>query len=77
MVRPGEFNERVKRQAFARAEARCECRRRECGHVGRCNAKLTDGWVPRHNVPAASGGASVLANCIAVCSSCDDAIRRG
>ena len=42
------FSDSVKNAAFRRAGGRCECRRRVCGHAGRCSKSLANGWHAHH-----------------------------
>ena len=67
------FSEETKKLAFRRSGGRCECRRKNHGHLfGRCAALL---WSRRsaefHHVNAeAGGGHDGLSNCEVLCPSC-------
>jgi 5-methylcytosine-specific restriction endonuclease McrA len=63
-----EFGKQVRRDAFARANGRCE------GWTAQgiqCEAKLTVGkFHYDHIIPDAHGGEPNLANCAVICTSC-------
>jgi hypothetical protein len=53
---------------YARANGKCECTMKICGHhTGRCNAMLHGEW-EIHRVTA--GGPYVLSNVVAMCQTC-------
>ena len=65
------FSDSVKNAAFRRAGGRCECRRRVCGHAGRCSKSLANGWHAHHITSQAAAGADTLSNCEALCVALD------
>ena len=64
------FSEQVKDEAYIRADGKCECTRKVCGHNRRCNSSLVKGWHAHHITSQAAGGEDTLANCEALCVSC-------
>lgn len=64
------FTQAIKDQAYRRAGGRCECTMRHCGHSGRCNKSLANGWEAHHAHSVAAGGHDGLSNCVAMCVSC-------
>ena|SRR5579859_911304 len=66
-----EFSKQVRRDAFARAEGRCEGI--FIGHelVERCPVKLTIGkYHYDHDIPDGLGGDPTLENCVVLCIAC-------
>lgn len=70
------FSEETVRQAWNRAGGKCECRRTNCGHGGRCNKELllgsrgtesNYGWEAHHED---SNGDNSLTNCEILCQKC-------
>jgi hypothetical protein len=57
---------------YNRAEGRCECFARDCGHTGRCLGVLRGKW-DIHRIEA--GGPFTLANLVALCEACDRHVR--
>lgn len=74
------FSETIVLKAWERAGGKCECRRRTCGHAGRCNKQLVwenrgeegqrGAWEAHHATAVASGGADILSNCEILCLEC-------
>ena len=74
------FSYEVIKAAWERSGGRCECERKICGHVGRCNKPLEllacgmdnvpGGWEAHHIIAEASGGPDTLSNCEILCSPC-------
>ena len=69
------FSDHVKNAAYRRAGGTCQCRRSICGHRGRCNKSLANGWHAHHVTSVAAGGADTLANCEALCVACHQNTR--
>ncbi len=75
------FSDSVVRNAWARAEGRCECRRSQHDHSGRCSALLKwerrgsecDGGWEAHHINA--NGRDTLSNCEILCQPCHKATR--
>jgi len=70
------FPDEIVRQAFIRANGRCECERSSCNHQGQCNKSLIfsdrgretpSGWEAHHRW---AGGPPTLSNCEILCTSC-------
>jgi len=70
------FSDDVVRQAWTRANGRCECERRVCSHSGRCSRPLvweqrgkdtSNGWEAHHIV---ANGPDTLSNCEILCQPC-------
>ena len=58
--------------ALIRAGHRCQCRRSDHGHRGRCEAELTAGnRVYRRRLVADGEGGYTYANCVVVCRECE------
>jgi hypothetical protein len=53
--------------AYNRANSRCECAVRDCGHNGRCSAPLGGEWGIRRLDPSRPFG---LDNVVAMCDAC-------
>lgn len=69
-----EFTKAVKRDAFMRADGKCEG---SLPNGSRCNCKLTVGKMTYdHRVPDWMGGEPTLENCQVLCQSCDKAKTR-
>lgn len=74
------FNIETVREAWKRAGGRCECERKNCGHIGKCNKELhwdqrgndnsQYGWEAHHKVSQAAGGADSVSNCEILCCKC-------
>ncbi len=74
------FSYEVVKAAWERSGGRCECGRKICGHLGRCNKALTwrargcdddpGGWEAHHKTAVASGGPDTLSNCEILCIPC-------
>jgi 5-methylcytosine-specific restriction endonuclease McrA len=64
------FPQDVKDRAYRRAGGKCECARTVCGHKGRCNASLADGWHAHHVTSQDAGGSDGIENCEALCIPC-------
>jgi hypothetical protein len=64
------FSQEVKDRAYRRAGGRCECTRLNCGHRGRCNASLANGWNAHHILSQSAGGYDGFENCEALCIAC-------
>jgi 5-methylcytosine-specific restriction endonuclease McrA len=74
------FSYEVIAAAWERSGGRCECERKTCGHIGRCNEPLElvargfdnvpGGWEAHHKVAVASGGTDTLSNCEILCIPC-------
>lgn len=71
-----DFSEETIRQAWDRANGKCECTRTICGHSGRCNKELRwesrgseseYGWEAHH---IDSNGPNTLSNCEILCQEC-------
>ncbi len=73
------FSDSIVRQAWVRAEGRCECLRGSHSHHGRCNNKQLiwgnrgregrDAWKVYHR---SSTGGDTLTNCEIVCWNCEN-----
>jgi len=67
------FSEQTKEAARARAGFQCECRRSNCTHYGRCQARLVTGrWHAHHKTSVSAGGSDALSNCEALCIPCHE-----
>jgi 5-methylcytosine-specific restriction endonuclease McrA len=67
------FSEAVKKAALARAGYRCECRRINHRHVGRCTAQLGVGQYHIHHITSLlAGGSDTLDNAEALCIPCHE-----
>jgi len=73
------FSQETINQAWRRAEGRCECTLKNCGHAGRCNKELDpqnkiEGkkWHTHHIVSQDAGGSDTLNNCQILCVSCHE-----
>ena len=64
------FSESVKSLAYLYSGGYCECERSGCGHRGRCNRPLANGWEAHHKLSQLAGGADTVANCEALCLAC-------
>lgn len=74
------FSNSVVRQAWNRADGKCECRRKTCRHGVRCNKQLVwenrgeeakrGAWEAHHITAVASGGLDILSNCEILCLDC-------
>ncbi len=75
------FSEKTVITAYLRAEGKCECSRKTCGHNPiRCNKQLIfknrgkdyeyGGWEAHHRIAVASGGDDSLSNCEILCTEC-------
>lgn len=73
------FPESIVKKAWERAGGKCECRRKTCGHSGRCNKQLVwdnrgegprGAWEAHHITAVASGGDDTLSNCEILCLEC-------
>ena len=65
------FPEWVRQRARERAGGQCECKRKICGHSGRCPKRLrAPYWNAHHRVAVKSGGPDTLSNCEALCRTC-------
>lgn len=76
MARTTTFSLSVVQDAWRRAGGKCECRRKTCGHIGRCNKQLEwskrgsespGGW-EAHHIDA--NGPDTLSNCEILCQAC-------
>lgn len=70
------FPESVVRDAWNRSGGKCECKRKNHGHIGRCSKTLrwasrgtegAYGWEAHHIV---AGGPDTLSNCEILCQPC-------
>ncbi|MBN1784852.1 MAG: hypothetical protein JW815_03870 [Candidatus Bathyarchaeota archaeon] len=77
-----EFSEEVLKQAFLRANARCQCEREGHGHgsftcfrqilwENRGNKNERSGWEARFFVSPEEGGKPTVENCEILCWECD------
>lgn len=74
------FSRNVVLEAWERSGGRCECCRKTCGHLSRCNKKLkwedrgdddsSYGWEAHHKTAVASGGKDIASNCEILCIPC-------
>ena len=76
-----EFSEEVVKQAFTRANARCQCEREDHGHgsftcfrqiiwENRGNKTERSGWESRFFVSPEEGGKPTVENCEILCYDC-------
>jgi hypothetical protein len=66
------LSQAIKELALIRAGHRCQCRRRDHKHRGRCPAELTaDNRVYRRRLVGGGEGGYSYANCVVVCRECD------
>jgi 5-methylcytosine-specific restriction endonuclease McrA len=63
------FSDQVKEAAFKRAGGRCECRRPDCGHQGRCQRKFAYYGSAEYH-PRSNSGSNSLDNCQLLCLEC-------
>jgi len=75
------FPDSVVRQAWNRSGGRCECKRTQHNHSGRCNRSLRwesrgkespYGWEAHH---VTAGGSDALSNCEILCQDCHKKTR--
>jgi 5-methylcytosine-specific restriction endonuclease McrA len=73
------FSEDVVKEAWKRSGGRCECKREQHGHTGRCYKELKlesrgkeseYGWEAHH---IAAGGPDTVSNCEILCQKCHKA----
>lgn len=74
------FSDTTVKAAFSRADGRCECSRKTCGHLSKCGKKLnwtnrgkdyaSGGWEAHHITAVSSGGSDSLSNCQILCMNC-------
>jgi 5-methylcytosine-specific restriction endonuclease McrA len=65
------FPQSVIDDVWRRSGGRCECTRKSCGHIGRCNKPLTaNNWDAHHKTAVSAGGDDTLSNCEALCLPC-------
>ncbi|MEW5951086.1 MAG: HNH endonuclease signature motif containing protein [Elusimicrobiota bacterium] len=75
------FPESIIKEAWQRANGRCECRRKEHNHLYiRCNKELVwenrgrengrGAWEAHHRISVESGGDNTLSNCEILCWDC-------
>lgn len=64
------FPKETKNEAYFRAKGKCECKRADCGHKGRCDKGLASGWHAHHVTSEKAGGSDGLSNCEALCIPC-------
>lgn len=65
------FQVSLKLGAFERSTGRCECKRREHEHIGRCKVLLTaSSAVFYHKKAFSRGGDDSLSNCAVLCDPC-------
>lgn len=78
------FPENVVKEAWTRSGGKCECKRTNHGHSGRCNRTLlygsrgsetSYGWEAHHIVAEDSGGLNTLSNCEILCMDCHKKTR--
>lgn len=74
------FPDKIIEQAWERANGRCECERKTCGHTYKCNRQLSRnargdddspyGWEAHHKTAVENGGDNSLSNCEILCIKC-------
>ena len=73
------FSDEVIKQAWQRADNKCECTLTKCGHISKCN-KILDfskrgiesehGWEAHHKISVNTGGEDNFSNCQILCINC-------
>ncbi|MCL2520503.1 MAG: HNH endonuclease [Spirochaetaceae bacterium] len=68
MAEDNGFTDAQKEEAKKRADYKCECERKTCGHAGRCNSKKD---LEVHHIKALKdGGKSIPSNAEVLCYEC-------
>jgi hypothetical protein len=64
---PNQATPELRDKLRDRADGRCECTMRVCGHNGRCTAILRGPWEAHRRT---AGGDYSMTNCLAMCQTC-------